>query len=552
MDQEKDFFFDVDIPKYPRYEIRKVLIENETELGDRLSIILKAYIDVLKWSCSATIYSTCSKKTQKLILNFVKSYLEENSIEYVENNEIFNIKNELKEKLLEIRKYIFLFVKNYGFVKTEFFGPNIWDFIIVYIKQNTAAVRKLVDGSLMSKYNDKRSMRVSFIPVLKTYLISKIKDNNFSRTDLTFLSFLLGQKIDQFKKKPIFTDCNVNVKVVNKKVNHDFTFSSNFVDENWIKSLEDLYSEKQVSKQDVIREVMIISLISLSSKGIIELIEFFDKEDLYLFRQITSSYGYGQLFPAIKKFYLKLNSKNTMKKKLSEDDESKLEFLLNLFPKLNKEKCEQYVINNPNIESKLSDLLETPEKHDEFINEINNMKIENNFVDQNSDYFKLNKLSTKNFNNFDSEMSENLKQKTLDIALKLIYDDDDDDSDVSLYECEAADSVFLETNQEKNRFSDLETPSKKKEKLISNTLYVKNDEILFSLFKCEGPELFEKTSRKSKRRKSLKEKLNWSDEQLEAWYKMLIRNPKKFKQLEINYFYNRNTSFLSDLNLSNC
>ena len=123
----------------------------------------------------------------------------------------------------------------------------------------------------------------------------------------------------------------------------------------------------------------------------------------------------------------------------------------------------------------------------------------------------------------------------MNAALRLIYESDEDEPD-DTYE-----------DQEKTTGSELEEDSSKKkgakalavteEKKSSFSPVDQTERYLFSLFKKDGSDAFARSSRKSSHRQQLKKSINWSDEQVEGWLRMLLKSPRRYKILEEDYLY---------------
>ncbi|EGW33140.1 uncharacterized protein SPAPADRAFT_60448 [Spathaspora passalidarum NRRL Y-27907] len=131
--------------------------------------------------------------------------------------------------------------------------------------------------------------------------------------------------------------------------------------------------------------------------------------------------------------------------------------------------------------------------------------------------------------------SADLKKKTLSAALRLMYESDEDEPDDTYEDQEKTTGAALEDTKKKpsGKMAVLEDES-------SGAIGSGIDErerFLFSVFKRQGPESFEKTKRKSSSRQELKKSTNWSDEQIEGWLRMLLKSPRRFKLLEEDFFY---------------
>lgn len=104
---------------------------------------------------------------------------------------------------------------------------------------------------------------------------------------------------------------------------------------------------------------------------------------------------------------------------------------------------------------------------------------------------------------------EETKSSTLQHALRMIYESDEDERDDTYEATEGVDEEESQANAKLDRIQ----------------------QYLFQIYSSNN-QAFDKSDRKSKTRSDLKKTTEWSDEQIEGWARMLERNPRQFKMLE--------------------
>jgi hypothetical protein len=130
----------------------------------------------------------------------------------------------------------------------------------------------------------------------------------------------------------------------------------------------------------------------------------------------------------------------------------------------------------------------------------------------------------------EADADDNVKKKTLEAALKLMYENDEDEPDDTYEEVSTPQTgnISYDSKQKKPHVSDSEPDVRRIE-----------DE-LFSLYKSNGETFFVKGGRNLIGREQLRKITNWSNEQIEGWYTMLKKSPKRLDRLEHSYMLDRN------------
>lgn len=452
----------------------------------------------------------------------IKTYLYET---YDEDSKIFSlgaINPDIKSNEARLKHLIFHFIKTYSILKVNLTGDSIWYFIGIYIQGNYSTVRGLVDGSFKSKLNDnKKSGNINCISSVQSHLHRIITEGKFNTKELNVLSLLLGQCITTK-----YTTVNLNSatttsetpKSVNKKKSIDF--AERFVTSDWIISLEKLYGDGNGIHSHTAKDIMIISMISLPGAKVVKLakdlgvISLQSTDKSPLFSAIICSEQFQQLIPGIEE---KLPF---VKQKVLEPSNDDIEMLINIIPDLSVGKAKSILKDNENnVETVTNMLLEEPE----LINTIEEGEGEGEEEEEEAIKQKppppskslVDRFTNKNYSYTKFEKQTNkqiLKEKNLEIALRSMYESDEDEPDDTYEEGELG-----------NKTSPIDETERQ----------------LFKQFKEKGIQEFERGNRKSQSRQKMKKEFEWSDEQIEGWMKMLMKTPKRFKMLEEDYLYDR-------------
>lgn len=505
----------IQIPSFPPFTLRSSLIDKDPVIWVHL---LESYIKLFSYLINDN-FQYLSIKSKQQLFQFLKNYLFEI---YGEKSKIFSlgaINPDIRENERILKEVVFHFIKTYSILKLNLIGESIWYFIGIYIDGNQSTVRGLVDGSYKSKLNDnKKSGKISSISSVHTYLQKKIMNGNFTSDDLTILSQLLGQSIN--KSTTVDLKGGEIKKSINKKKSIEFV--EKFVDKNWIEILEKLFANGRGIHHKISSEIMVISLISLPATQISKLLNDLkitktsSMISCPLFTSIVISEEFNELIPIHEKIPHLLNGLEDVKVVKQED----IDTLVGIFPDLTIGKAKTILIDNDlNVEKVTNILLENPEvikfieEEPEELKQTEILKpTESESARFDSEKLSYTKLSKKTLD------TKSLKERTLVAALRMMQESDDEPDDT--YDVQDAGVV---------EEGGATTPI---QKAFSN-----EELFLFSVFKKDGNEPFEKTSRKSSHRTLLKKQTKWSDEQLEGWFKQLLKSPRRYKLLEENYLF---------------
>lgn len=554
----------ISVPPYPCLDLRKFLIEKD---GERWAYSLKVYIRFLQFVTNIDLSSQgFSVATQQNLHRFLKSYIHETSIDGSKTASKIR-DDEISHLSALLRAYVFAIVKNYSFVKLTLTGASVWEFVCIYVEQNCATVRELVDGTFKSKFAG-YSGNVSSIKSLQKYLEKLITDKRFGTKEVNILSCLLGQHVS-FAKVDNAQSEKVNV-VSQKSMN----FAESFVNVTWIETLESLYSSYNY---DVVRDIMVVSLISLSTAKVAKLVTELGIVNVQslkitpLLSSILVSGKFRKLMTGVEEKLPFLQRLTVSSTRHAIVDEGCLHSLLEMMPQLTMEQALASLrIYDNDVEKVVELALEHPEMLPEAVENtehINNKqdlkkfsrksvydgdKISNLEYDEDSVIF-----SKKPKASGDILPSDSIINKTLSAALKMVYDSDEDEPDDTYADLEknagealedvnngfslSSDRKFAvpDDNDTDSRMSKEESLGKEK----STTFIDEKERFLFAFYKS-SPQVFERASRKTSSREKLKKETHWTDEQIEGWLKMLLKFPKRYKVLDEDYFYNGNSKIL--------
>lgn len=515
----------IPIPSYPPFTLRSSLIDKDPVIWVHL---LEGYIRLFQYLIEDN-FKFLTVKSKQQLYQFLKCYLFET---FDEESKIFSlgaVNPDIRHNEQELKHLVFQFIKTYSIVKLNLIGESIWYFIGIFVNKNNSVVRGLVDGSFKSKLNDnKKSGKISSISSVQKYLQQKISKRDFTDKDLNILSMLLGQSISS-KTKINLNDGHQN-KTINKKKSIDF--AEKFVTKDWIQILEGLYNNGKNIHATTAKNIMIVSLISLPASQIAKLLKELNIDNTSsmilspLFCSIIISSQFLELVPGLEEkiSFLTVNMEVTPK-------EEDMDTLIAILPDIPREKAKILLQDNNNDVEKVTNmLLENPgiiddievieEKDESSPKHFPKTRIDKNSTNRfNSDNLSFTKLSKKSKNQ-ELDYDKSLKERTMVNALRMMYDSDEDEPDDTYDQQE----VTTGDDKETSRIAPAFDPK---------------EEYLFALFKKNGMDQFEKTSRKTSGRQRMRKDTGWSDEQIEGWIKMLLKSRRRFKMMEENYLYGK-------------
>ncbi|CUM52817.1 uncharacterized protein AC631_04905 [Debaryomyces fabryi] len=589
----------IPIPHYPPFKLRSSLIDKDPVIWVHL---LEAYIKLFKYLLNPDSHTLkLSVKSQQQLQLFLKIFLFETAEETTKIFSLGAINPDIKTNTAILRTCVFQLIKNYSIVKLSLTGEAIWNFVTIYVKDNSTIVRGLVDGTYKSKFNDnKKSGNISCIGQIHKHLESLISNGKIQDRELNTLSFLLGQHASSATKLKTYTVTGAssnNSRNINKKLTSSLAFAEAFVSTGWIEMLERLYVNGKSVHAEQIKEIMIISLISLSTAKLAKLamelgVNNTDSLVLYpLFSTIIISDAYKELAPGLEERLTFLRNISFENKSVIKDDipikEENIELLADLIPQLTRgqaitilkennddvEQVTNILFENPDLISSIEEYEENKKpKHINSESKTESKRPEGQDEPVKRSIYDGDKISNLDFSEGtviygkkgqatnNEPATETMKKKTLTAALRLMYESDEDEPDDTYEEQEKTSGLAAGENNKiskrktnKNRLAvfdeddgsgaDRDTPMTPDRSVSSSPMPASVDSIekyLFSIFKTKGAEKFDKKDRKSSDRQNIKKSTNWSDEQIEGWLRMLLKSPRRFKILEEDYLYGGN------------
>ncbi|KAG7746866.1 hypothetical protein KL912_003995 [Ogataea haglerorum] len=504
---------DIPIVVYPPFKLRSSLIDKDPVIWQHL---LESYIDLFQ---KLIVVSTkrdvkLSLKSQQQLTAFMKVYLSETSEESTKIFSLGAINPEILKNQKRLKVVVFQFIKIYNLVNLKLAGESVWDFCKVYLRLayenmnlnqsliSVGIVRDLVEGRVKSKITSK-SDDVSLVQSLQDYLRLRISDAKFNRIDLETLSMLLGQKVK--------SRGNSKQRVVVGRGQQD-SFSERFVNAHWIGILETLYNRGDSLHAQQCFEIALVSFVSLPSAKIINLVR-----DLGVVARAHLIKNYPLTARVI--LSSKFQDMNPdLRTKLFENksafDQHKIQSLLDVFPQLTEAQCKTLLKKYKTVEEAMNKVLEGEEIEE--------------YTEKKKPRVQFGK---KDFSlKADSRTHRELKKKTLENALRMLYESAEDEPDDTYDDQDltrGADTLAKDEDYESDEeFAESKEANREKDQSMES-LNLK----LLQIYKS-NPEAFDRSSRYTNYRNQLKSELKWTDEQLEGWARMLERNPRRFKLLE--------------------
>ena len=550
----------IPIPHYPPFKLRSSLIDKDPVIWVHL---LEGYIQLCQVLLSGKI--KLNVKSQHQFQLFLKVYLAETSEETTRIFSLGAINPEIRKNTALLRAYVLQVIKLYSVVKVGLGPESLWHFVLVYVEKNTSLVRRLIDGSFKSPMNDNKKLgKISLVPVLRKHLAEQIGAGKFSLHHLKYLAMLLGQQTTGPVQKFLLSGAKTSKKIVSKDKNKTagVSFAETFVNEDWIEALERLYAGGKSVHAHIVKLAMVISVLSLSPAKLAKVMSVLGISSSGtlamspLLSAIILSEPYKEMNPGLEERlpFLRSISLKTAPSVNMKD----VEFLVDMFPALTELKAKTVLLENDgNVEKVTNVLLENPLLVDSIADfeeaQKKEITVSQAELERGLARFSLQENETtevlgKQSKEPEKASAEEMKKRTLSAALKLLYESDEDERDDTYDDQEhTSGAAFYEyekkpKNKEKARLAVFEdenetVPETQGSPAPAPPVVDKNELNLFGYFKAEGEAAFDKTSRKSKIRGEMKNATKWTDEQIEGWFRMLHKSPKRFRLLEEQYVF---------------
>lgn len=550
----------IPIPRYPPFKLRSSLIDQDPVIWVHL---LEAYIRL----CQVLLHgeTKLNVKSQQQFQLFLKVFLAETSEESTRIFSLGAINPDIRTNTVLLRAYVLHLVKQHSVVKLGLGGESLWHFVLIYVEKNATLVRRLLDGSFKSPLNDNKKLgKISLIPVLRKYLVEQISSGKLDHNHLKYVAMLLGTQTNAAGSQIqsfLLTGLQTKKKIVSKDKRGNTAgttpFAESFVTEEWIEALEKLYAGGKSVHSQMIKDTMLVSILALTPVKLAKVISLLGVSGVStmaiapLLSAIILSEPFKKVSPGLEERlpFLRNIVKKEIEPPVSEKD---VEFLVDMFPLLTESKAKSVLIaNDGDVEKTTHILLEDPLRIDSIPDyQEKPIEVSRSELEKGLERFKLleNETTESVGKKKNTLSAEETKKRTLSAALKLLYESDEDERDDTYDDQEHTSGLaFYEydkkpKNKEKARLAVFDDEHGKSSPPESSPAperpaFDKNEINLFGYFKTEGPQAFDRGSRKSKLRTDIKNTTKWSDEQIEGWFRMLEKSPKRFRLLEEQYMY---------------
>lgn len=528
------------IVTFPPFKLRAQLIEKDPVVWVHL---LETYIEFFSYINSEGNISKLDSSTLDHLCIFIRSYINEMANEEGKLLSL-GINHDVQVNLDILRSWVLYTLKSCGLFYLQVFGETLWNFVILFVEKNPRTVRALIEGSLKPTVANIPRVQVNRIGQIHQHIKSQVEQNKFTRTDLKSFQFLVDDK----------------------------EFADKFFTINWVECLEGWWDKGNGRFSNTAKQLMITSILRVRRKIIVETtkslgVSSLDTLSIYpLLGAVLINERFNELRPDVKQEMTFLNfaeggamaapsvTEETIPRErtpptasgvtVSEED---IDALRNFFPALTKYQITELLKRyDGNVELITNLLFEDPSIIDQIPREksepIPHKAATDDFpdLDESLDELQLHEDTIKStvspMNDITKkQVPDEVRNKTLTRALKLLYDDDEDERDDTYDEAEidrskTSGKVSIDDDSNDNA----EIAEKKEE-----SKYDRIEGYLWNLLK-EDASLFERTKRGSKVRKNMKQETTWSDEQIEGWARMLQKSPQRARILEEKFMFRGN------------
>lgn len=504
------------IVKFPPFKLRALLIEKDPVVWLHA---LQTYVIYLEYLLYENNVENLDDMTYNNLCIFVRSYLHEMAEEEAKLLSL-GMNHDVSEQLLLLRSWMFVLIKKCGLLHLQIFGESLWDLIKFYIQDNPDSVRALVDGSLKPQINTQKA-QLNRIAQVQQHLKQLVESGAFKRVDLKCFENLLSQKSLKANK-----------------------FSKKFLTTTWLETLEIWWAKGQGRFSSIAKELEIVTLLSVSAEDIADIakemgISSVDTLALYpLFGSLLISDEFHKRVPDLKSalphlhFNLPDVNSDDSGDEVNPEDISTLN---ELFPHLTKHQLSRLLKKyDGNVEVATNAVFENPSVADDIDEEAFN---DEQAVSDDEMYLESSvpKSKMKEADQIVTKhVPDELRNKTLTWALRLMYQGDEDERDDTYDEADVTRSVGKISLLDSDNDSTSIEPKKE-----GSSNYDQIEGYLWQLLK-QDKTLFERSKRGSKVRKDMKKEINWSDEQIEGWARMLEKSPQRARILEEKFMFRGN------------
>lgn len=511
------------ITTYPPFTLRSALIDKDPLLWVH---VLDLFLHLLQILTRENL--SLAPRTQQQLAQFLLLYLRESTASGILllgaiNSNITRNEAALKAGVLQLARQHLL-------VKLGLAGPNVWDFIVCYVAVQPQAVRLLVDGSHHSPFqNNRKSGNVLCIPLVQRHWETLITGNKAGLGQIQVLSALLGVQATSQQTAVVVNKRGAKpAKATVRKDNSrgsSSRFAERFVDTAWVELLEKIYAGGTSVHADTCWAVMVVSVVLLTvqlcSLLAAELgIHTASSALVYpLFCGVVMLSAYRQLFPGAETRMPWITSSAPVMPPASDAD---VDTLVALFPQLSVGQARVVLAQHGNdVEQATHTMLENPEA---------GATASTGFSSHQEIHTRL--MPSKHQRSLKLADTNKAHRTATLKALEMMYEADEDEPD-DTYDDQETTKGAATVGGRITTIADQGDVEEETETAETSSDHAEH--YLWQVFKQEPNALMDREERNSSRRKEIRNATKWSNEQIEGWARMLLRNPKRCRLLEEKY-----------------
>lgn len=504
------------IVRFPPFSLRALLIEKDPVVWAHL---LETYVIYFEFLNSENNVEKIDESTYDGLCIFIRSYLHEAA---EEEGKVLSLgmNHDVSKQLGLLRAWIFSLIKKCGLLHLQIFGEHLWDLVKIYVKENPDSVRGLIDGSLVPQINTQKA-QLNRIPQIQQRIKQLVENGKFTRVDLNAFESLLSARSLKANK-----------------------FADQFPTTTWLETLELWWAKGQGKHSNIAKQLIIVSLLSASINTIVFItremgISNLDTLALYpLLGSLLVDEKFNEKISGLRQRlpFLSFNlptpepEESMLSMEVKEEDISQLR---EIFPNLTAFQCSQLLKRyDGNVELAINALFENPSIAESISTEEKEEELkksrQNDQIDKDIDNIVM-KPVKKPSEKHTKHVPDELKNKTMSWALKLMYERDEDEPDDTYDDAEAihtSDRLDVGDDDEDGEGAG-----------ISHMDQIQG--YLWGLLK-QDKTLFERSKRGTKVRQEMRKKTTWADEQIEGWARMLERSPQRARILEERFMFKGN------------
>lgn len=521
--------WELPIVKFPPFRLRAWLIEKDPVVWAHL---LETYVQYFKFLNHQNNVEFLSESTFDHLCIFIRTYLKEMGEEEGKLLSL-GVNSDVTEQVKQLRIWVFALIKKCGLMHLQIHGDSVWNFVKYYVAKNPNAVRSLLDGTTKPEVNTART-QLNWSKQIQQHLKQLLESGKFSRIDLkSFESLLAGGDY------------------------RNSEFHKQFFTTNWVEMAELLWNKGQGRASEFAKQVFLVSLLSCPDMVVVNTTKELDIVSLESFvvypllGSLLLHPSYEKHNPLLKKElpFMNINvsldsdedNQNIEPQQFSVSEDS-INSLLEIFPQLSKHQVSVLLHRyDGDIERLTNILFENPSIVDDIPKELKPTKPKSNLADTTRTYRRVrNKTKNDGPDSTSRHVPDELRNKTLTRALKLLYENDEDERDDTYDESEV-DRTNLSDKITVDEALDEAGNTKKRDETKNNiqSQFEANEGYLWELLK-QDKEIFSRSRRGTKERKNIRNATNWSDEQIEGWARMLEKSPQRARILEEKYMFRGN------------